>query len=345
MAGHLGEVWGLLTSASGPRDAIGILLRTLRRNLGIDRDSATQTEDLPDRVVQRPRPSVAPRLLAAEAARTPFNTGRDKRVLPSRAPLSTAYYDVDSMDTGLLSGPSDTEHHIHRETSGSEDASPQSRHQKDPDSEEADSLAGRLNITDVDDIDLRFGAQMGNAGPENRTPADTTLQSMHGRPKAAAKLLVRSGLRRHRCHLKAWVCLCDRAPVELDRRGTAPSPSERYPFSRMHASSAVVTFHILDGVDWHAALSGPTRFLQHRWWAETSEFSARHPHALLSARPIPAGMLAQKPITEQYLMHYSYSELHPNPKRILLPPIRGPKSAPSLASRVQNFSFKPDSGG
>ena len=45
---------------------------------------------------------------------------------------------------------------------------------------------------------------------------------------SAAKMMVRSGLRCSRCFLKAWVCLCNRAPRELNRRGTRSAPSEQY---------------------------------------------------------------------------------------------------------------------
>ena len=45
---------------------------------------------------------------------------------------------------------------------------------------------------------------------------------------SAAKMMVRSGLRCSRCFLKAWVCLCNRASRELNRRGTRSAQSEQY---------------------------------------------------------------------------------------------------------------------
>ena len=50
----------------------------------------------------------------------------------------------------------------------------------------------------------------------------------HRPVKAAAKSLVRSGLRCHKWHLRSWICLCDRAPVEIDRRGKASGHQRRY---------------------------------------------------------------------------------------------------------------------
>ena len=44
---------------------------------------------------------------------------------------------------------------------------------------------------------------------------------------SAAKMMVRSGLRCSTCFLKAWVCLCNRAPRELNRRGTRSAQSEQ----------------------------------------------------------------------------------------------------------------------
>ena len=70
-------------------------------------------------------------------------------------------------------------------------------------------------------------------------PADTPRSHrrvVHRPVKAVAKSLVRSGLRCPKCHLRSWICLCDRAPVEMDRRGKASGHQGRYmhpcPFSK-----------------------------------------------------------------------------------------------------------------
>ena len=72
------------------------------------------------------------------------------------------------------------------------------------------------------EVDFSFGTR-----PEVTAPPAVDLVHTPRRPKAAGKMLVRSGLRCPRCLLKAWVCLCNRAPREIDRRGAAPKPSER----------------------------------------------------------------------------------------------------------------------
>ena len=72
-------------------------------------------------------------------------------------------------------------------------------------------------------IDFGFVVQVGS-GLESRAAGD----GGQGKPRAAAKSLVRSGLRCHQCFLKSWICLCDRAPVEIDRRDTAPGTFGSY---------------------------------------------------------------------------------------------------------------------
>ena len=232
------------------------------------------------------------------------------------------------MNISSLSGQSDAESHIQPENHGSEDASPLSELPADPESEETDSTAVWPIIAEEDDIDFRFGTQMGDAEMGNRTPADVAPHRVYGRPKAAAKLLVRSGLRCYKCHLKAWVCLCDRAPVELDRRGTAPNPSERYMFICLRGLPAVVSSHILVDDVWHAAHSGPTRALHYRLWAAIPVLSIRQYHVPLCSRQILASILVQRPITEHCFKRYSYNAFHPNPRWLHLQPTRGPKSAP-----------------
>ena len=108
----------------------------------------------------------------------------------------------------------------------------------DPDPEGPESPVARHGVTDEEDIDFHFGM---------RASVDVDLTRAPGRPKAAAKMLVRSGLRCPKCLLKTWVCLCNRAPRELDRRGTAPRPYERYWLFCLPCRHFVVPFRPPEG--------------------------------------------------------------------------------------------------
>ena len=229
------------------------------------------------------------------------------------------------------------DNYIHQEAEWSAGTSPPrpERHKsisvspdQDPDSEEPELSAARHNNTDEAGIDFRFGVQAGDPWPKTRTPLDVAFMRVPGRPKAAAKLLVRSGLRCHRCLLKAWVCLCNRAPVELDRRGTAPSPSERYWLFCLPCKHLVVPFRPFTDGRWHAAHSGSARVRHHRWRAAIPVRSAITSPTPLYPRTEPPDIPYCRSIIRQFFMHYSYCEYPPNPMRTQLQPNRGPKSAP-----------------
>ena len=89
------------------------------------------------------------------------------------------------------------------------------------------------------------------------------------RPKAAEMMVVRSGLRCPRCLLKAWVCLCNRAPIEIDRRRKKPSSCAHHiPLCLLRTISAMPTRqwtqHCL-----RTAHPGSESIQHHRWRAAT----------------------------------------------------------------------------
>ena len=86
----------------------------------------------------------------------------------------------------------------------------------------ADSPELQADLTETA-IDFGFATQ----GPSADTPR-SHRRLAHRPVKAVAKSLVRSGLRCPKCHLRSWICLCDRAPVEIDRRGKASGHQGRY---------------------------------------------------------------------------------------------------------------------
>ena len=150
---------------------------------------------------------------------------------------------------------------------------------------------------------------------------------MRGRPKAVTKLLVRSGLRCHKCHLKTWVCLCDRAPVELNNRGEGPRKFDLHMSSHSLRQYAVATPNYLVAGTSHDAHSGRAKALHGRRWAAIPVISAESHYALLPAGRIPAAILAHRPLAEYLFKQHCLATLHPNPRLTNSLPIRGPKSA------------------
>ena len=147
--------------------------------------------------------------------------------------------------------------------------------------------------------------------------------------KSAAKMMVRSGLRCHKCFLKTWVCLCDRAPRELDRRGTRSAQSELY----MSASCIC-----LQGVDTpgsgvistHDVPRPGQRGLSSRRKARHLGRSAHKPACLWLAQVSKADSHITHSMLVQYFTrsnHYPYPSSHPRCNSV--PPTRGPKSAPA----------------
>ena len=92
------------------------------------------------------------------------------------------------------------------------------------------SLELQTDLTETA-IDFSFATQ-GLSADTPRSHRSTAYRPV----KAVAKSLVRSGLRCPKCHLLSWICLCGRAPVEIDRRGNASGLKGRYmhpcPFSK-----------------------------------------------------------------------------------------------------------------
>ena len=86
----------------------------------------------------------------------------------------------------------------------------------------ADSPELQEDLTETA-IDFSFATQ----DPSAHAPR-SHRRVAHRPVKAVAKSLVRSGLRCPKCHLRSWICLCDRAPVEIDRRGRASGHQGRY---------------------------------------------------------------------------------------------------------------------
>ena len=100
-------------------------------------------------------------------------------------------------------------------------------------------------------IDFGFAVTV-TSGPAT----NTTEAQGRGQPRAAAKSLVRSGLRCHKCFLKFWVCLCDRAPVEIDRRDPASGASGQYKILHQLYVRPLVLLCPTVGEKWHATCSG-----------------------------------------------------------------------------------------
>ena len=198
----------------------------------------------------------------------------------------------------------------------------------DPDPEGPESPAARHGVTDEEDIDFHFGMRAGDPQPTARASVDVDLTRAPGRPKAAAKMLVRSGLRCPKCLLKTWVCLCNRAPRELDRRGTAPRPYERYWLFCLPCRHFVVPFRPRAVCCWHPAHSGSAGVRHHRWLAAITVRSAVVSPKPLYPRTSPPEVPCHHSITWQLFMRYSYCKTPPSPRRAKLQPNRGPKSVP-----------------
>ena len=166
---------------------------------------------------------------------------------------------------------------------------------------DANSPTNMNEAEDSDDLPSGQGEESEHsASPWNQgsgTPLSACLQSGAGeddsRPQiprhrmTAAKMMVRSGLRCRKCFLKAWVCLCDRAPRELKREETRSAQSESY----MPASDACTfqTDPILPSAGCELALTrlgqgGPSSTC---WRARSSAWRASKP-ARKRAKPARA---------------------------------------------------------
>ena len=201
-----------------------------------------------------PRPSRAPWLpeTASKKQRTYFRAGQmparddtgtelDEEGLhaPTFAREGTAYY-VGEDPTEHFQAATDTMEAVHiiitAESHGSRDARYEATSPSKPEGHPkvgavhasrdteaaADSPELQADLTETA-IDFSFATQ----GPSADTPR-SHRRLVHRPVKAVAKSLVRSGLRCPKCHLRSWICLCDRAPVEIDRRGKASGHQGRY---------------------------------------------------------------------------------------------------------------------
>ena len=147
--------------------------------------------------------------------------------------------------------------------------------------------------------------------------------------QSAAKMMVRSGLRCHKCFLKTWVCLCDRAPRELDRRGTRSAQSELY----MSASSICLQGVDTPGSGVNSTPDAPRpgqKSLSSRRTARHLGWSTHKPARLWLAKVSKADSHITRSRLVQYFKrftHYPYPSSHPRCNSV--PPTRGPKSAPA----------------
>ena len=325
------------------RDASSVPSSSERNTAGVSQTSARHAAETQDKATARPRPTMASGLRAVATSRSApcqgnislgperradasYDIGGSQTGVPSTAPLHSAYYDEADADMASPE-PSDVADGIQMGTGGSEDASPQSRPSVDRDPAGTPSSMAWPNPTEEDDIDFRFGAHEGHAELDRQHPTGVTLQRMRGRPKAVTKLLVRSGLRCHKCHLKTWVCLCDRAPVELNNRGEGPRKFDLHMSSHSLRQYAVATPNYLVAGTSHDAHSGRAKALHGRRWAAIPVISAESHYALLPAGRIPAAILAHRPLAEYLFKQHCLATLHPNPRLTNSLPIRGPKSA------------------
>ena len=306
--------------------------------------------------MKRPRPSVAPRLLASlptlipntflqpgpagEAGRSPLRqhggqrTGRREtwtmaRPKPPTSPLFLGALSVDIMDADWSAGtsPSRPEHPTRTTASSSHDTDP----------EGAALSAARCDDSD-EDIDFHFGLPAGDPLPQH--PDLTAWANVGGdlaraprRPLAAAKMLIRSGLRCSTCFLKTWVCLCNRAPRELDRRGTVPSPSKRYRLFCLPCLPSAVHLRPRAVYCRHPAHSGSDGVRRHRWLAAIPAQSAEASAIALHPRVSRLDVSFCHFMTWQPFMRYSYCKHPPSPRRAHVQPNRGPKSAPEPCCR------------
>ena len=207
-----------------------------------------------------------------------------------------------------------------------------------------------------------------NSRPEAVPSSNVSLVHIPGRPKAAGKMLIRSGLRCPRCLLKTWVCLCNRAPRELDRRGTAPRPCERYwllclpcmHLFGLHCPRVLHGGHTVRSGSaglWHhcwqqAVHSSGRRTLCYRlrpglWKSRSPTLMARHSGRMILAvrRGVPGltlyvlpGACSHPSNSKQHFNRRSTCRnIHPRFRRNHTSPNRGPKSAlaPGSQSTLQ----------
>ena len=202
------------------------------------------------------------------------------------------------------------------------------RTEQDTGSEDEELSAALSEDFDEGGFDLSFGGLVGDPWPTTQASPDEAVGYMPGRPKAAAKMLVRSGLRCPLCFLRAWVCLCNRAPIELDRRGTAPCPSERYWLFCMPGLYPVVPFGPSVGCRWRTAHLGSARGRHRQGQAAVSERPAIM--SSMFAHPSTTSLIAlfSSTVIEQIFMRHSYRISPLDHRQITLRPNRGPKSAP-----------------
>ena len=98
---------------------------------------------------------------------------------------------------------------------------------------------------------------------------------VHRPVKAVAKSLVRSGLRCPKCHLRSWICLCDRAPVEIDRRGNASGLKGRHMHPCPFSKHCAVLSYVLAADHCTGPLLGLAAPRQHARQVPVSAFSIR----------------------------------------------------------------------
>ena len=172
------------------------------------------------------------------------------------------------------------------------------------------------------DVDFSFGTR-----PEVTAPPAVDLVHTPRRPKAAGKMLVRSGLRCPRCLLKAWVCLCNRAPREIDRRGAAPKPSERYRHSRTLAPPRAGGLRMSGSFTQRAGHSGSVILA----------LSSMVPWYTLHI--LPGGHCSSSYCLQRLIRISTCQSNRPHHRRTNTAPNRGPKSAlvpdPRITSQCQ----------
>ena len=264
-------------------------------------------------MMQRPRPSMAPRLLTAGAARS-----------------SSSH----AMNTDSLSDESDAENSAYPQPTGSEDASPRSGHRKrsqssvsGPDGHEPESRATWPSFDDAETIDFDFGTQAGASQPLGRDSPEGHIAGAAKRPKAAGMMVVRSGLRCPRWFLKAWVCLCHRAPIEIDRRRKKPSSCAHHiPLCLLRTISAMPTRqwtqHCL-----RTAHPGSESFQHHRWRVTPASTAVGSVPSSFLHRTSSNFSRAHSSTCKQLTRSVSV-KVYPSPRQAPPNPNRGPKSAP-----------------
>ena len=115
-------------------------------------------------------------------------------------------------------------------------------------------------------------------------PADMCLNSLTS--IAATKSLVRSGLRCHKCFLRSRICLCDRAPVEIDRRDPASGTCGQYKFLHQLYVYPPVLLCPTVGEKWHDTCSGSAPWQHPRRKAALGRKAATPLSHLLVGEPV-----------------------------------------------------------